>query len=116
MTDAPDDFDGPAVLGAALYRAGRHQEALRRLTQADAAYASDKMPRQPLEYTWLFLAMAEHRLGHLEAARKWFDRAVVTRDNRNGAVAPAADPIPWNRRLTLQILHREAEAVLKDPK
>jgi len=115
LTDAPDDFDGLAVLGAALFRAGRHKEALERLKQADAAYAMDQLPRQPLEYTWLFLAMAEHRLGHSEAARTWFDRAVAVRDKKNGTAAPV-DPIPWNRRLTLQILHREAEAVLKEPK
>jgi tetratricopeptide (TPR) repeat protein len=116
VTDTPDDFDGPAVLGAALYRAGRHQEAVERLQQADAAYASDKSPQQPLEYTWLFLAMAEHRLGHFEAARTWTGRAVAMREKKDGAMAPAGDAIPWNRRLTRQILYREAEAVLQEPK
>jgi hypothetical protein len=73
--------------------------------------------RQTIAYTWLFLAMAEHRVGHSEEARKWFDLAadsVTMREGNDGADALAEDSIPWNRRLTLQLLYREAERVLKE--
>ena len=115
--DATTDFDNLAVLGAALYRVGRYSEAAERLHQAVAAQVSDTFQRQPITYTWLFLAMAEHRLGHFEEARQWFDRAANTiaeHESKNGADAPANDYIPWNRRVTLLLLRHEAEAVLKE--
>jgi len=118
VADATPDFDNLAVLGAALYRAGRYSEAAKRLHEAVAAQPTDSMQRQPITYTWLFLAMAEHQLGHSDQARKWLDGAAdafAERDRKEGAVAPANDGNPWNRRVTLQLLRREAEALLKEP-
>ena len=56
--------------------------------------------------------------GKSHLLREWFERArdsVAKREREDGA-ALAGDSIPWNRRLTLQVLHREAEAVLKKPR
>ena len=48
---------------------------------------------------------------------RWLDRAaksITQPDAKDNATAPAEDSIPWNRRQTLQLLHREAEKVLKE--
>jgi tetratricopeptide (TPR) repeat protein len=113
----PPDADNLAVLGAALYRAGRYEEAVKRLHESAAARPADTLHRQSVEYTWLFLAMAEHRLGHADQARQWLDRAaksITQPETKENASAPAEDSIRWNRRQTLQLLHREAEKVLKE--
>jgi eukaryotic-like serine/threonine-protein kinase len=98
------------TLGAALYRAGRFQDAVRQLDKA-AALPAD--PSQAVEYTWFFLAMAHQRLDHSREARQWLDRARKPPEPKR----KDAD-LPWNRRLTVQLLSGEAEALLgaKDEK
>jgi serine/threonine protein kinase/WD40 repeat protein/tetratricopeptide (TPR) repeat protein len=103
-------FDGLNTLGAALYRAARFKEALLRLQEAQAAYNPADSVRQPIVYNWLFQAMAHHALGNDKEAREWFQKVVgwmeeVAQDK--GSV-----PMPWNRRLTLRLLRREAEALI----
>jgi tetratricopeptide (TPR) repeat protein len=95
------------ILGAALYRADRFAEAVRRLNEANAAWeqAVTKPDKYSPAYLWFFLAMAHQRQGHAAEARRWLDKAQKwteqeTQDSRNPA---------WNRRLTLQLLRREAE-------
>ena len=68
--------------------------------------------------TWFFLAMAHHRLGHADEARRWLEKATQATEE---ALKPPAEPpgksaepsgaIPpdWKRKLTLQLLRREAE-------
>jgi WD40 repeat protein/tetratricopeptide (TPR) repeat protein len=119
LADPTPHFDDLVVLGAVLYRAGRFKEAVGRLNEAAQAHNVGQHRRQAIIYTWLYLAMAEHRLGRSEAARKWLDRAAdaFAKDQGNGADDPLAnDRGPWNRRLTLALLRREAEAVLKEPR
>jgi tetratricopeptide (TPR) repeat protein len=101
------------TLGAALYRAGRFDEAVRRLTEAEAAFKKAKASPSTITYTWLFLAMAEERRGHPEQARKWLAGAV--REIEQPPAERANDPGvgSWNRRLTLLLLRGEAEALLK---
>jgi tetratricopeptide (TPR) repeat protein len=110
------------TLGAALYRAGRFDEAAKRLSEASAAKLdADYTP----VYLWLFLAMTHHRLGHGDEARRWLDKAVQAIDEAAKEPAkPEAGPsgkanetqagtrLTWNRRLTLQLLRREAEELL----
>src|SRR5262249_22947469 len=62
------------LLGAALYRAGRFEEAVTRLTEATEL--SCHPYRTNMLSTWFYLAMAHHRLGHVEEARRWLDQAV----------------------------------------
>ena len=61
---------------------------------------------EPLD--WPFLAMAHHRLGHRDEARRWLDRL----RNRQ----PSTDPDQFWKELEIRLLHSEAEAViLYDP-
>jgi hypothetical protein len=112
---APEDFDRLTLLGAALYRAGQGREALRRLGEASKAYslAADQRRRQPIVYNWLFQAMAHHALGHEHKATEWLQKAVRWMDEV--AEDKTLGPMPWNRRLTVRLLRREAEALLKGP-
>ena len=100
------------ILGAALYRAGRFDEALARLRKAHGVWdAADPKPRSfSPAYTWLFLAMAHQRRGNAQEARRWLDRAAQWTDNilQEGTLANGT-PLPWCRRLTLELLRREAE-------
>ena len=57
------------TLGAALYRAGRFAEAVRRLDEG-----IQKRKGVSIRADWVFLAMAHHRLGHHDEARRWLDR------------------------------------------
>jgi tetratricopeptide (TPR) repeat protein len=101
------------ILGAALYRVGRFAEAVQRLNEANAVWeqAATKPAVYSPAYTWFFLAMAYQRQGDAAEARRWLDKAQKwmeqeTQDSRNPA---------WNRRLTLQVLRREAEQLLGVP-
>jgi Flp pilus assembly protein TadD len=100
----PKNRSRQTILGAALYRAGRFKEAERRLNQA-AALPADGL--QPVEYTWYFLAMAHQRLGHAREARAWLEKCHKQMEQK----AKDAN-LPWNRRLSLELLRREAEALL----
>jgi tetratricopeptide (TPR) repeat protein len=101
------DPDYPNVLntlGIALYRAGRFEEAIQRLEEAIQARGGG----QGHPEDWPFLAMAHHRLGHRNDARRWLE---WLRDDQ-----AIADPArPWDE-LELRLVRSEAEAViLYDP-
>jgi tetratricopeptide (TPR) repeat protein/serine/threonine protein kinase len=99
----PKSRSDQTIFGAALYRAGRFEDAERRLNQAVALPAD---PFQPTEYTWFFLAMAHQRLGHAKEAREWLEKT-----QKQTEKAKDVD-VPWNRHLTLELLRGEAEALL----
>jgi serine/threonine protein kinase/WD40 repeat protein/tetratricopeptide (TPR) repeat protein len=107
-------------LGAALYRAGRFDEAVKRLTEA--AELSCHPYRTNMQHTWYFLAMAHQRLGHTDLARRWLEKG--RRGTEETLKAPGATPGKsgnaggvispnWNRELTLQLLRREAERLVQ---
>jgi tetratricopeptide (TPR) repeat protein len=114
----PKDHWYANLLGAALFRAGRYVEAAKQLARASALNPDPY--RTNMIYTWFFLAMTHHRLGHAQEARQWLDKAVQATDRALDPSAPpevspanSTDPaggIPpaWNRRLTLELLRREA--------
>jgi tetratricopeptide (TPR) repeat protein len=115
VADNPNNYRALNQRGAVLYRAGRYQEAIQRLTEAEASYQPDTKNLSPIAYNWVFLAMAHRRLGHIEEAKKWRDKAVqgIDQEMQKKPEQPAAaNPLPWNRRLTLQLLRREAEGLL----
>jgi hypothetical protein len=63
--------------------------------------------------------MAHHRLGHAVEAREWLNKAVQWMDQagqEKGKDAGVKVPMPWNRRLTLQLLRREAETLIHSAK
>jgi tetratricopeptide (TPR) repeat protein len=113
MTDAdPKSAQHMGTLGAILYRIGRFEEAALKLEEADRlAQKTDDVASSPA-YTWFFLAMAHHRAGHADQARKWFDQAREYTDKAFKDHAAHKVTLPWNRRLTLTLLRRETEDLL----
>jgi uncharacterized protein HemY len=98
------------TLGAALYRADQLNEAVRQVNTAIKLRGDVDTPLD-----WLFLAMAHHRLGHTEEAKKWLDKAVqwidnATQEKSRDAVALS---LSWRGRLELQLLRGEAETLLR---
>ena len=99
-------------LGAVLYRAGRFKEAAQRLAEAEVAFQQTPNAGSTIVYTWLFQAMAHHRLGHAAEAASWLEKAVQEIDEPSPKTTQDAATNDWNRRLTLQLLRREAEELL----
>jgi WD40 repeat protein/tetratricopeptide (TPR) repeat protein len=100
------------LLGAILYRAGRHKEARKQLEKALGFrfHARDG----GTIYDWLFLAMIHHRLGHAGEARSWLAKADRWMDDHRQPEAGAFSGPAFScyQRLTYQFLHREAHALL----
>ncbi|MCA8988267.1 MAG: serine/threonine protein kinase [Planctomycetaceae bacterium] len=98
------------VTGIALYRAGMYEEAIFHLESA----MDD--PRWPAhDITFPVLAMACHRIGLADEARKAFEKSQQEIDNwivlmSNGS--PGTMPIPWFDWIEVQLLHREASILL----
>ncbi len=91
------------TLGAILYRAGRFEASVQKLNRAVEVHGANGT-----EYDALFLAMAHHQLGHAEEARRWLRLGM--------AVDPVAMQTPgasWITRLELEILRREASAMIE---
>lgn len=101
-----------ATLGAALYRAGRYDEALSRLNQAEVLNSltetsTDTSPA----YRWYFLAMTHRRLGNTEKYRAFLNRA-LERTEQALASPPELDDGNWFRLATLRLLRDEAQSLL----
>jgi tetratricopeptide (TPR) repeat protein len=113
VTAAPKNSLCVNSLGAALFRAGRTEESIQRLTELDqhltAPYAESSSPA----YTWYFLAMAHHKLGQQDKAKEYLTKAKARTEHELG---DKSRPPPWNHRLTLELLRTEAEALLAPPK
>ncbi|MFI5455093.1 MAG: tetratricopeptide repeat protein [Isosphaerales bacterium] len=91
------------TLGAALFRGGRYDDAIRRLEEGIRLRGGVSQDDE-----WVFLAMVHHRLGHRDEARRWLERL------RNHQ--PSADPTQFWTELEIHLLRSEAEAViLYDP-
>jgi tetratricopeptide (TPR) repeat protein len=105
---APEDLPVKQAFGAALFRAGQFDEAVKALEQVESA------PPRPntTPYARWFLAMANHRLGNNDAACEWYDRASAETAELLARGTESGDPIAWNRRLTLELLRDEAAALL----
>jgi WD40 repeat protein/serine/threonine protein kinase/tetratricopeptide (TPR) repeat protein len=86
------------TLGALLYRAGRFKEAIARLDEGVKASQGKALP-----HDWLFLAMAHHRLGEVDQARKLLARV---------APDPPQAEFSWER-LELELLRQEAHALIE---
>jgi WD40 repeat protein/tetratricopeptide (TPR) repeat protein len=86
------------ALGAILYRAGRFKEAIARLNEGIAAGQGEGTM-----HDWVFLAMAHHRSGDADEARKCLDRIVLE-------TSPAG--LRWDY-VQLHLLRREAQGLIK---
>ena len=106
----PDSDQFLNTLGAILYRAGRHDEAIERLTELDRRReTADGAVQSSPAYTWYFLAMAHQKAGNVEQAREYLNKANQRTDEE---FADKEKPPAWNRRATLELLRKEAEALL----
>jgi serine/threonine protein kinase/tetratricopeptide (TPR) repeat protein len=100
------------ALGAVMYRAGRLDEAVRHLNEAEAAFVKTNTRLGTIAYAWLFRAMAEQCLGHAMQAREWFDKAVREIEHPPPERGDALVRGNWNRQLSLRLLRSEAEDLL----
>jgi Flp pilus assembly protein TadD len=99
----PKDTNCLGTLGLALYRAGRHDEAARRLEETVRGQGEEvSLP------DWLALAMAYHKTGRAADARKWLAKAAATMDK-----GEYLKTLTWEQRLEAQYLRQEAEETLK---
>jgi tetratricopeptide (TPR) repeat protein len=85
------------ILGAAYYRAGRYEESLQ---QFDIAASNTPLRAWDL----LFMAMAHHQLGHVQAARDCFDQGVAWAQRY---------PVAWSEQAETAALQQEAEKLLR---
>jgi WD40 repeat protein/serine/threonine protein kinase/tetratricopeptide (TPR) repeat protein len=97
--------------GAAAYRSGRYELAVRALERAMFEHGQGGSP-----FDWLFLAMAHQRLGHDRAYKRWLEQATdwldhSTRDKPKDA--RAGPSLSWNGWLELQLLRTEAENLVE---
>ena len=98
------------VRGAALYRAGRYEESVHCFETAAKTY-------RPRAWNWCFLALAHHRLGHADEARRclaeaarWIEEA--NRHEGDDLSATQAAWGDWQEPVVFSLLLREAEAIL----
>ncbi len=101
------------AFGAALYRAGAFDKAVKELSRAAG------LRTQPTPAVWLVLAMAHQQLKQPDEARTWFDKADAWIEQSRQQKEPTPDNafpwgrLPWQERLALELLHREARDLLK---
>jgi tetratricopeptide (TPR) repeat protein len=95
------------TLGAILYRAGRFEEAVRQLRRSVEVHGADGTPHDAL-----FLAMAHHQLGHAEEAQRWL-RLGTAIDPIAKRRPGASGDTSWVLRLELEVLRREATAMIE---
>jgi hypothetical protein len=97
------------LLPAALHRAGRHEAAVRHFEELAKSGKAGKLRAAD----WYFLAMAHHRLGHTEEARKCLDQGTRWLEGAEREVAQGKH-WPWFERVEAEQLRKEAEALLKE--
>jgi tetratricopeptide (TPR) repeat protein len=103
---------GTWTQGAALYRAGRYDDAVRSFRSASETY-------RPRAWDWCFLAMAHLKLGHTTEARRCLAEAarwVEAADSNVGADLTSTRPAwgDWQEPPTYRLLLKEAADVLGD--
>jgi serine/threonine protein kinase/WD40 repeat protein/tetratricopeptide (TPR) repeat protein len=89
-----------SAAGGLAYRRGNFPQVISLLVESRKQYGTDGNA-----WDWLFLAMAEHQLGHADEARRWLKKAC-------GWIDKAGSERTWYRQRELHVLRREAEAQL----
>jgi tetratricopeptide (TPR) repeat protein len=92
------------LLGLSLYRAGRFEEAVKRLQEAIRVHAKGGNPMD-----WVFLAMAYQRLDKPAQAKAWLKKYTDYLDKS----AEEVQSLLWGHRFWLPFLRHEAEALVK---
>jgi tetratricopeptide (TPR) repeat protein len=96
------------TLGAALYRAGRIEESIELLEKATKTFeqAGANNPRSSPAYPWFFLALAHQGRGNVQGSRGCLNKATELADRELN------NQVPWNRKMTLELLQAEATAAI----
>jgi WD40 repeat protein/tetratricopeptide (TPR) repeat protein len=99
------------VRGAALYRAGRFEEAAEELRRAirEEGKGGDGWEQ-------LFLAMALHQLKQDSEAHQWLNKAIPQREAEQGNAKSelTGTELDWTQRLDVAVLQLEAQALLTE--
>jgi serine/threonine protein kinase/Flp pilus assembly protein TadD len=99
------------VLGAALVRAGRYEDALKSLQQAEVNFGGAKA------WDLYFRALALHHLGRTDEARQCLDRAAkwIAEADRQEMGTKLDQWVEWHEIVEVGYLRREAEKQIKGP-
>jgi tetratricopeptide (TPR) repeat protein len=106
------DFWSLTEQGALAYRAGRFEESVPLFEQSLRA---NSKPGAAV-VNWLWLALANHRLGKTEKARRWLDKAQAWLDQFGDGMPAGAEQkfeLHLHNWLEAHILRREAEALIR---
>jgi tetratricopeptide (TPR) repeat protein len=104
------------ALGAAHYRAGQFDKAIKTLEESNRTYSSRGMSDEYKIQNILVLAMAHQRSGNPKEARALLRQAQSSLERALAAKTDGAVPLHSTDWLPIQILRREAESiVLYDP-
>src|SRR5262249_18987572 len=103
--------------GLACYRAGKYEDAVRHLTDSVTRYPD--WAAQVVNYQ--ALALAYHRLGKADEARRWRDKATERIDQMVGKVTHETartidQPLHPHDLLAMWLLEREIAQVLSSSK
>ncbi len=109
--DPPHHVSSIHVLGLAYYRVGLNDKTVECLEKCPTDEDTNV-------FNWLVLAMAHQRLRHaaearqyLEKARQWIRLKTESMPAKGGGFAPPGND--WSNWLVLQMLHQEAETLIK---
>jgi WD40 repeat protein/serine/threonine protein kinase/predicted Zn-dependent protease len=106
----PNSWHCEITYGALLFRAGQYEKSVKRLT------ALSKLgPQADNGYRGLFLALAHHKLGHADEARRQLDQAVAWIDAaQQGKIKNPFIRIPlaWTDAVAMAVLRAEAESLI----
>lgn len=100
--------------GALAYRAGRFKESVPLFEQSLQA---NPKPGAAV-VNWLWLALANQRLGKTDDARRWLEKAQTWLDQYRDGLPPRADQdlgLHMHNWLEANVLRREAEAMILTP-
>ena len=96
-------------LGAVQFRAGQFEQALESFKSATASEESENTSNA---YTYYFLAMTHWKLDQQDPALETLKQANQLASKELG---DTDNPPAWNRKLTLELLQEEAEALINAP-
>jgi tetratricopeptide (TPR) repeat protein len=99
------DFDALQLLGGLRFRAGRPQEAMKDLQDADAARQADYDP----VHAEFLLALAHHKLRQPVEALRWYEKGRAWMKEHQSH----RERWGWLIWLELDVLCREAAAVVR---
>ena len=110
LQDWAREFWSLTEQGALAYRAGRFPAAVALFEQS--LRADPKLGRAVLN--WLWLALANQRLGKAEEARRWLSKVQAWLDQYRDGMPDRADEfgLDLHNWLEAHVLRREAEALL----